>query len=139
MNHQFTSMKTYDLKERFMAFAVNAAKATEHFPNKKLYWIVTDQLIRCSSSSASNHRAAKRAKSSRDFINKLKIVEEELDETMFWTEYTMRVNDQLSALLLPIENEADELLAITVQSIKTARQNALLQLKSGSQKMKDRK
>lgn len=34
-----------------------------------------------------NYRAACRAKSRADFINKLKIVEEEADESLYWIEF----------------------------------------------------
>lgn len=76
-------------------------------------------MIRCSSSVGANYRAACRAKSSADFINKLKIVEEEADESMYFLEILREVGkvhqEQIDVLL----NEADELLSIVVASIKT--------------------
>lgn len=74
-------------------------------------------------STAANYRAACRGKSGPDFINKLKIVEEELDETMFWLEFLVAVLPEIRTDIVPIYKEADELLAITVSSIKTARKN----------------
>ena len=45
-----------------------------------------NQLIRSSSSVGANYRASQRAKSTADFIYKLKIVEEEIDESIYWLE-----------------------------------------------------
>jgi four helix bundle protein len=70
-----------------------------------------------------NYRAASRAKSTADFINKLKIVEEEADESLYWLELLKELdknNPEIDRLL----KEGNELLAITVASIKTARFNA---------------
>lgn len=78
-------------------------------------------MIRCSSSVGANHRAACRAKSNADFINKLKIVEEELDETLYFLDLVKEINGGKIEIINPIEKEANELLAIYVASIKTLR------------------
>ena len=79
------------------------------------------QLIRCSSSVGANYRAACRAKSSRDFLNKLKIVEEELDETMYFIELITEIKPELNSLWKKPYNESEELLKIIVKSIGTVR------------------
>ena len=56
-----------------------------------------------------------------DFINKLKIVEEELDESIYFLELLQHFNSELNSQIDRLIKEASELLAITVQSIKTAR------------------
>ena len=78
------------------------------------------QLIRCCTSVAANYRAACRAKSNADFINKLKTVEEECDETMFWLEFLREIGTDIENHNSH-EKEFNELLAIVVASIKTAR------------------
>ena len=70
-----------------------------------------------------NYRAAQRGKSTADFINKLKIVEEEADETLFFLELLLEINQSLKPRINPLHKEGSELLAITVASIKTARKN----------------
>lgn len=79
------------------------------------------QLIRCSSSVGSNYRAACRAKSRADFINKLKIVEEEADESVYWLELIQEAMGTNSPELNSLLKEANELLSIVVSSIKTAK------------------
>ena len=82
-----------------------------------------DQLARSASSTGANYRAACRAKSKADFINKLNIVEEELDESMFFLELLVELNPDLKEKITPIYREANELLSIIVSSINTTRGN----------------
>jgi four helix bundle protein len=80
-------------------------------------------MIRSSTSTGANYRAACRGKSKADFINKMKIVEEEMDETMYWLEILASLLPDSKEMITPIWKEANELLTITVASIKTARSN----------------
>jgi four helix bundle protein len=70
-----------------------------------------------------NYRASQRAKSSRDFINKLKIVEEEADESIYWLEIFEDVLPDHKEEILKLIKEGKELLAIIVASINTAKRN----------------
>ena len=72
-------------------------------------------------SSAANYRAACRGKSPADFINKLRIVEEELDESMFWMEFIIEIDKSFKEAITPLYNETNELLSIVVASIKTVK------------------
>ena len=107
------------LKGRFFEFALAVYRFTKEFPKEAVYFMISNQILRCSSSSGANYRAACRGKSRPDFINKLKIVEEELDETVYWLEYTNGVDSKWKNLTEPLIKEGDELLSITVSSIKT--------------------
>jgi len=80
-------------------------------------------LVRCSSSVGANYRAACRAKSTAYFLNKLKIVEEELDESMFFLELLEEFNPDLKVEMLKNWKEGNELLSIIVSSIITIRKN----------------
>jgi four helix bundle protein len=73
-------MNAEELKLRMKRFAIATAIFCEELPQRKSLNIYSAQLIRSSSSVGANYRAACRAKSKPDFINKLKIVEEEADE-----------------------------------------------------------
>ena len=66
------------MKRRTKAFAVNVAKLSQKLPDNIINKIYRGQIIRSSSSAGANYRASRRAKSKPDFINKLKIVEEDL-------------------------------------------------------------
>lgn len=116
-------MSIDDLKNRFKRFAISVAKLILSLSSNTINSAYCNQLIRSSSSSAANYRAACRGKSSADFINKLKIVEEELDESIFFLEMLEEFNSGKATEIQTLVKEANELLAITVKSIKTTRAN----------------
>jgi len=115
-------MTEIELKKRFKDWAVSVVLFTKQFPKGQEFNAVRAQIVRSAPSAAANYRAACRGKSTPDFINKLKIVEEELDESMFWLEFVVALSHELRTNVIPLYKEADELLAITVSSIKTTRQ-----------------
>ena len=85
--------------------------------------ILSDQIVRCGTSVGANYRAACLAKSTRDFLNKLKICEEESDETIYWLELLMDSNILPTELLRPLHEEARQLTAMITASIKTVKRN----------------
>lgn len=85
-------MDKKDLQKRFKALSVKTAKLCLRLPYNPVNKVYVDQIIRSSSSSAANYRAACRPKSKRDFINKLKMVEEELNKTVFFYEMLAEFN-----------------------------------------------
>lgn len=112
---------------RTKKFAIDCWILCSKLPKTREYNAYVNQLIRCSSSVGANYRAAQRAKSAPDFINKLKIVEEEADESHFFLELIQDIkmieqiglNSEIEFLL----KEANEITAIIVSSLKTARIN----------------
>lgn len=110
-----------DLKARTKKFTLDCLGLCSKMPKSREFDSIVRQLIRSSSSVGANYRAANRAKSDRDFINKLKIVEEEADESMFWLEILLEIDANNSEEIKKLIKESDELVAITVASIKTAR------------------
>ncbi|MEO6329570.1 MAG: four helix bundle protein [Ginsengibacter sp.] len=85
-------MDKHELKDRLKQLAVKTGWLCLKLPQSFINKVYCDQLIKCSSSSASNYRAACIGKSKADFINKLRIVEEELDEGMFIYEMLAETN-----------------------------------------------
>jgi four helix bundle protein len=77
-------MDAEEMKRRTRLFAINIARLTEKVPDTQVNRVYKGQIIRSSGSVGANYRASRRAKSKPDFINKLKIVEEELDESLFF-------------------------------------------------------
>jgi four helix bundle protein len=110
-----------ELKRRTRQFALDVIRLVELLPRSRTTEVLGKQLLRSGTSVGANYRAACRAKSSADFVSKMGIVEEEADEAIYWMELLVDSGcvgaDGVHALL----QEADELLAITVSSIKTAR------------------
>ena len=112
-----------DLKKRTKAFALRILKLVDALPKTTAGRAFASQIVRSGTSVAANYRSACRAKSTADFVAKMSIVEEEADETLFWLELLEESELVTAAKLTAIKQEANELIAITVASIKTARRN----------------
>lgn len=116
-------MTKEELKCRTKQFALRIIKLVEEVPNTKAEPMMGNQIIRSGSSVAVNYRAARRARSSADFISKITIVEEERDETLFWPELIVEANLMETGRPKGLLKEADELRAIFTAAGTTAKAN----------------
>lgn len=109
------------LVDRTYAFAASIVEFVGSLPRGRVTDVVGLQLLRCGTSVGANYRAARRARSRREFIAKLGIVEEEADEACFWLDLgiTCGVFDATRASAL--REAAAQILAMTIASIRTAR------------------
>jgi len=99
-------------------------RLTEALPKTEAARVIARQLLRCGTSVGANYRAAARARSRADFISKMGIVEEECDEAIYWIEMLCELEILSGKRVESLLAEANELLSITISSIKTARANA---------------
>lgn len=111
--------KAFKLRTKNLAVAI--IKEVAKLPASPAADVIGRQLIRSSTSIGANYRAACRAKSPADMINKLKIVEEESDETEYWLEILVELGLVSENHIASIYKETDEILAMTVASLKTLR------------------
>ena len=86
-----------------------------------MYYLIENQLGRAALSVGANYRVVSRAKSTNDFINKLKIVEEECDECLFFLEILQEKSEVSHQEIKNLWNEANEILSIIVSSLKSVR------------------
>ncbi|MEO8713317.1 MAG: four helix bundle protein [Parafilimonas sp.] len=114
-------MDAEEMKKRTKQFAIDVGHFILELPKNDLNRNYGNQLIRCSSSVGANYRAVRRSKSKADFINKLKIVEEELDESIFFLELLFEFNIDKRNSITKISEEREQLLRIIVASINTSR------------------
>jgi four helix bundle protein len=126
-------MTKEELISRNKKFAVEVLKIVNLLPSNRVHDALVRQLVRSSTSIGANYRAACRAKSTADFINKLKIVEEESDESSYFLDLLNEIDtgknkSGLSTLL----SESNQLTSIYVASLKTMRE------KVKSEKIKNR-
>ena len=114
-------MTREEMKARTKSFANRIVKLCEALPDKWIAKTLGRQLLRSGTSVGANYRAVCRAKSNADFIHKLRVVEEECDESLFWMELLVENNLIKPARLNDLMKEANEILSIVVASAKTAR------------------
>lgn len=110
-----------DLKRRTFDFSVRVMRLAESLPETRSGRTIANQIVRSGTSVGANYRAAKRAKSNKDFISKMGTVEEECDETIYWIELGVASGCVAAEKVASLLQEANELLAITVASIRTAK------------------
>ena len=117
-------MTYQNLRMRTKKFALDVIKTVESLPNDQTSKVLGTQLLRAGTSVGANYRAVCRAKSNADFISKFGTVEEEADESGFWLELLVDAGKLSLSKLAPLLQEANELTAIAVSSINTARKSA---------------
>ena len=110
-----------DLKDRTKKFAVKIIRMVDKVPRSIATEVIARQLIRSATSIAANYRAACRGRSKAEFVAKLQIVLEESDETQYWLELLFELESLDREVLQDSIQEADELTAIFVSALKTAR------------------
>ena len=113
-------------KRRTKQLALRVIKAVEGLPKNRTADVLGRQLIRSGTSIGANYRAACRGKSTADVIAKFRIVEEEADESAYWMELLIESGLVSEARLSQLLQETNEILAMTVASIRT------LQKRNGS-------
>lgn len=114
-------MTKTELQSRTKTYALRVITAVRALPSEDVADILDRQLLRSGTSVGANYRAACRAKSSADFVNKLKIVEEECDESIYWMELLVESGLIPLRRLEALMREGNELLSITVAAIRTTR------------------
>jgi four helix bundle protein len=115
----------YELEDRLLEFAANIVELTESLPNTRAGNHIAGHLLRCGTSSLSNHGEVEAAESRRDFLHKLRICLKELRETKRWLRLVGRVKKLgLPANFVTCLNEVEELIRIFVVSIRTTEKNA---------------
>jgi four helix bundle protein len=120
-------MNEQQFKNRTKQLGVRIIRMVDALPQSRSADVIGRQMLRSATSVGANYRAACRAKSPADMINKLKIVEEEADETLFWQELLIESELVPQARLAELMTETDEILAMTIASIKTLRARSTTQ------------
>ena len=115
-------MNAEEMKTRTKEFAKNIINLCRKLPNNREGRLIGNQIFKSGTSVAANYRAACRGRSKAEFIAKLGIVEEEADETLFWLEVIEEMNIYDPNSVDSLMQECDELIAIMVSSVKTAKQ-----------------
>lgn len=115
------SMKEFDLKKRTKTFTISILNLVDSLPLKSSTRIIANQLGRSGSSVGANYRASLRARSDNEFLSKMNIVLEEADESLFWLEVLQDLNVVDNNTLKELLNEANELTAIFVTTLKNTK------------------
>ena len=114
-------MNEPEFKRRTKQVALRVIRLVESLPRSTTGQVLGKQLLRSGTSIGANYRSACRGKSRADVAHKLAIVEEEADESLYWIELLVDANLITEKRVKALCGEINEILAMTVASIKTIR------------------
>jgi four helix bundle protein len=112
-----------DLRERTKRFALRIIRLCSTLAKTGPADVIGRQLVRCGTSVGAQYREACRSRSAAEFISKLESAAQELDETIYWMELLAETGIVPIARLSQLQAEANELMAIFVASVRTAKKN----------------
>ena len=113
-----------ELEQRTKRFAVQLINFLYKLPHNRILSVLVHQVTKSGTSIGANYREANRAESKKDFIHKVGIVEKEASETVYWIELLQEANvldEEQKEGILPLANEARELLALFSSISRSAR------------------
>jgi four helix bundle protein len=110
-----------EFKDRTRKLGLDAIRLVEGLPRSRVADVIGRQLLRCATSVGANYRAACRARSRADMLAKLAIVEEEADEVIYWLGLLVDAGITGEPSVRDIVAQADDILSMTVASMKTLR------------------
>ena len=120
MQNQNSKLKT-ELKYRCYYFSIKVIKFLETLPEKKVYWVISDQLLRSATSIGANIVEAKASSSKRDFIKFYEIALKSANETEYWLglirDATQADKNKTNQLLVEVE-EISKMLGSSLLTLK---------------------
>ncbi len=114
-------MTEQEFKDRTKQIALRVIRLVESLPDSNTAQIIGKQLLRSATSVGANYRADCRGKATADILHKLAIVEEEADESLYWLELLIESEIVMEKKLSVLMSDINEIVAMTVSSIKTLR------------------
>lgn len=117
-------MTTEELKKRTKELALRVIRLVASLPRTRVAEVIGRQLMRSATSVGANYRSACRARSRPDFINKIGVVEEEADETLYWLELVSESHNVNPKAVEDLMKETGELVAIFTASGRTAKRQS---------------
>jgi len=106
---------------RTKEFALRIIRMYAVLPKNSIATVLGHQAFRSGTSVGAHYREANRARSTAEFISKLEVAIQELDETKYWLELIIEAALVRAAQLAPLQSDASELAAILTASVRTAK------------------
>ena len=109
------------LRDRTQSFSFRIIRLVKSLPRGQEADVFGKQLLRSGTSIAANYRAVGCCRTKAEFVNKLRVVLEEADETVYWLHCIRESGSIANDRMDPILNEAKQIAAIFGASLRTAR------------------
>ena|SRR5215213_1389227 len=124
MNRDDKLDRSEKLKKRTKQFALRVIRLFKALPRGEEARIIGRQILRSGTSIGANYRAACRARTSKEFASKVRIVVEEADETIYWLELLIEAEIVVKKRLDALYSEGNELVAIFAAALRTMKSRA---------------
>ena len=108
-----------DILERTKLFALRIIRLYSSLPKTTEAQVLGRQVLRSGTSVGAHLREGRRSRSDAEMISKTEGALQELEETVYWFELLAESGIVEAVLLSELMEEADELTAILVTSVKT--------------------
>jgi four helix bundle protein len=108
-----------DLKKRCYIYSIKVIKFVETLPEKRVYWTISDQLVRSATSIGANIIEGKSASSRKDFIRFYDIALKSANETSCWLGLLKDALDADGIEMQFLIRETDELSRMIAASLIT--------------------
>ena len=111
----------HDLRERTKTFALRIIRLYSSLAKTTEAQVIGRQLLRSGTSVGAHYHEARRARSTAEFVSKIEGGLQELEETIYWLDLLAASEMTPASRLTDLHQEAEELIAILVSSVKTAK------------------
>ena len=111
--------RTSDLSARTKDFALRIIRLYESLPKSTAAQVLGRQVLRSGTSVGAHYREASRGRSTAEFISKLEVGLQELEETSYWLELLVDGGFVPKSRLADLLDEANQLNAMLTASAKT--------------------
>ena len=101
-----------ELEKRTLNYAIKIIRLSATLPRTEEFFVIKKQITKSGTSVGANYREANKSRSKADFSNKIKICESEANETLYWIEIIIQTMGVSSDLLIYLEKESKELIAL---------------------------
>jgi four helix bundle protein len=112
----------HDLKTRIKAYALRIVRLYVALPKSTEAQALGRQMLRSGTSVGAHYREAIRARSIAEFVSKMEGGLQELEETAYWLALLAESGIMTLGHLRDLCRETDDLIAIFVSSVNTAKQ-----------------
>lgn len=110
-----------ELSTRLKQFALRVIKHSNSLPRSPAGQVIGRQVLRSGISVGAHYREARRSRSNAEFIAKLELALQELDETQYWLEFIAEAGLMSQARLLGLQAESNELISILTTCVKNVK------------------
>ena len=119
-----------DLRKRTKDFALRVIRLYSSLPSSTVAQVIGKQVLRSGTSVGAHYREAYRSRSDAEFISKIEVALQELEETIYWFELLVESNLVSGKRLANLLKEASELIAIFITSVKKVKKKRNLHKKT---------